>query len=362
MREGRIGLARVGAGTWMKDPSIVAGIVPDRDPTEKRPHALAAEALDRLVDQAQLTERERKSCAVLAGTTTGFNAEEEIAFLAAREATGVATHQWKLFCGGPGQLASFAARRLGARGPAMTFTTACTSTSVALMQALRLLRAGRAERVVVVGLEVLLRMSVEGFRFLQLYSEDRCRPFDRARCGIQLGEAAGALLLEPRRDRGARFELLDGCVRHDPSHVASGSTDGATAATVIREALQRSQVAPGEVTAVKAHGTGTPSNDLSELRALQAVFGERPPPFASLKGVFGHTAGCSGVLETAVWTWCLAHGFVPPSGGFEEPMEEAPLAPLTRPLETGGRPGTHLFNAFGFGGTSVAFLMRDHGA
>lgn len=358
MREGRVGLRPLGTTSPLHEEELVAAIIPDEDRSERRPITLTERLVDRLILEAGLTESERRACAVFVGTTTGFAASEEIAYFR-EKARG---RSWKLLCGGPGQLAAFVARRLGSRAPLFTYTTACTSTAVGLLMALQMIRAGQIERALVFGLDVLMKISVEGFRYLQLYSESGCRPFDKARDGLQLGEAAAGLLLEPRRERGRRFELLEGALRHDPSHIAAGSSDGSTAATVIREALQRSGIAPNEITAIKAHGTGTPTNDLSEMRGMQTVFDAAVPPFVSLKGAFGHTLGASSALETAVWLWCLEQGFVPASAGFATPDPEAPLAPLTRPLETRGRPGAHLFNSFGFGGTSVSYVIRDHGA
>jgi 3-oxoacyl-(acyl-carrier-protein) synthase len=353
LREGRSGLKPAAPGAaW----TLPGALIPDSGPLETRPIDLAARVVDAAVAQAGLTARQRERCAVFFGTTTGLAAAEEATWLSERQAGsvfhGIMRH------GGPGRLACMMAARIGSHAPAFSFTTACTSTAVGMVMAARMLRSRRIERALVLGLDVMMRVAADGFRYLQLYSETRCRPFDRDRDGLQLGEGCAALLLEP--GDGGRFELLDGAIAHDSSHIAAGSSDGRTAATVIEEALRRSAIAPAEVTAIKAHGTGTPTNDLSELNALDRIFGGRPPPFTSLKGAFGHTLGASAALETAAWLWCLEEGFIPPTHGFATPSEPA-LSPLTSALETGGRPGVHLFNAFGFGGTSVAYLVRDRG-
>jgi 3-oxoacyl-(acyl-carrier-protein) synthase len=95
---------------------------------------------------------------------------------------------------------------------------------------------------------------------------------------------------------------------------------------------------------------------------MERAFGEAVPPFTSLKGAVGHTLGCSCALETVLWTWCLEAGFVPMCQGFTSPDEDVPFEPLRSPLETEGRPGFHLFSAFGFGGTSVSYVLSDRGA
>lgn len=361
LRLGQSGLGPLGPGSLFGEPGLTVGVIPAGGPGEGRASQLAELLLEELVEDAALTAQERRSCAVFAGAASGISSSEEIATLEKiREGR---PWQSDLLSGGPGRLAAFAAERLGARGPLFTYTTACTSTAVALFLAVRLLRAGRIERAVVLGVDVLMKISIEGFRSFQLYSEGRCRPFDRDRDGLQIGEAAVGMVLEaPRGSRASRFGLLDGALAHDQSHIAAGSNDGRTAAALMAETLRRSAVGAADVTSIKAHGTGTLTNDLSELRGLSAAFGPAPPPFASLKGALGHTLGSSAALETVVWTWCLAQGFAPASHGFLTPCEEVPLAPLREPLRTEGRPGVHLCNAFGFGGTSVAYLLDDRGA
>lgn len=361
LRCGRSGLAPLGPGSPFGEETLTAGAIPAAFTGEERAQRLAELLIERLVEEARLTDKERRSCAVFGGVASGVHSCEEVGTLG-RIRRG---EPWRseLLSGGPGRFTAGAAERLGARGPLFTYTTACTSTAVALVMAVRMLRAGLVERAAVLGVDVLMRVFLEGFRSLQLYSESRCRPFDRDRDGLQIGEGCVGVVLE-RGSAGSRvrFGLLDGAIARDPSHIAAGSDDGRTAAAIMADALRRSGVEPSEVVSIKAHGTGTPVNDLSELRGLRAAFGDSPPPFASLKGALGHTLGSSAALETVAWTWCLEQGFVPFNAGFETPTEEVPLAPLREPHLTGGRPGVHLCNAFGFGGTSVSYVLTDRGA
>jgi 3-oxoacyl-(acyl-carrier-protein) synthase len=308
---------------------------------------------DAAVRALGLSKAELADTAVFAGTCTGVAASEEIAFIRDRHA-GL-KWQSKFLCGGPGRLAAFCAQEFGARGPQFTYTTACTSTAVGAVMAARMLRQGRINRALVIGLDLVMKLTLEGFRLLQLYSEAGCRPFDARRDGLYLGEACAAFVLE-RGDGPLQF--LDGAIHHDPGHIAAGSTDGTTAAAVMNEALTRSGVRPGEVTAVKAHGTGTPTNDLTELNALSVAFGGKPPPFSSLKSTFGHTLGASAALELVTWTWCAEGGFMPATYGFQQKIAESPHAPQIEPRALGNERQVHLFNAFGFGGTSVSFLAE----
>jgi len=348
VREGRTGLRLANPDPW----GVPTGPIPDGDDSPRRSLTLTEQLADALIADARMSRAEAAECAVFGGTTTGSGATEE-------EQLVRSTEPW----GGPGRLTARLAAAIGAKGPASTYTTACTSSAIGLLMAVRMIRQGLVPRAVVFGLDLLMKITVVGFKQLQLYSTTACRPFDRDRDGLQIGEAVVGMVLEGRRGpRTARFEVLDGAVVHDPGHIAAGSSDGVVAAKVMNDAIRRSGLEPGEIRSIKAHGTGTGLNDLSELRGLSGSFGDRVPPFASLKGFFGHTLGASSILETVIWVWCLEQGFLPASCGFQNRLEESPLVPITRPIETHGRPGVDLYNSFGFGGTSVSYLVADRGA
>ena len=357
MREGRTGIARIPASEF---GGVSAAVIPGDDTSPQRPFTLSDQIAIQLIEAAGLTVGDRKELGVFCGTTTGVAASEEQAFF--QQGALAVNKAWTLLCGGPGRCTASFAQRLGAEGPMFTYTTACTSTAVALIMAVHAIRQGTVKRAVVFGLDVMMRISVEGFRLLKLYSPTVCRPFDKDRDGLQMGEAVAGLVLEAREgERRHRFEVLDGVIAHDPGHIAAGSATGTTAAFVMQQSLERAGLKPSDVTAIKAHGTGTKVNDMGELLGLERVFGSAVPPFASLKGAFGHTLGASTALELIVWLWCLEAGFVPPSIGFTNPSPGSTV-PLSKPLMTHGKPGIHLLNSFGFGGTSASFLVEDHGA
>jgi 3-oxoacyl-(acyl-carrier-protein) synthase len=363
-REGRSGIGQAPASCLVAPAGSLAGWIPGQPSLCDDPrgiYRLCDEVLDRLGQEARWSDAERAQCGLFLGTTTGNMPEDELP--AVEKVKKGLSWESQFLCGGPGRLACHVAQRTGLKGPIFTYTTACTSSGVALVMALQALRSGRLARALVFGADLVMKTSFEGFRLLGLYSEGRCRPFDRARDGLNLGEAGVAILLEAHEGPlRSRFEMLEGAIAQDPSHIAAGSTDGLTAATVMREAMRRSDVAPGQITAIKAHGTGTPANDLSELRGMAAVFQGRTPPFLSWKGFLGHTIGSSSAIEQVLSMWCLEEGFLPASPGFSTPPEEEPLSPLMQPLETAGKPGVYLFNSFGFGGTAVCYLMADRGS
>ena len=360
-RAGAPGLAPSRPDCLVANPGTIAGWVERFCDDPQGVFALSDRVLDQLARDCPLTAQERAETAVYFGTTTGNTPQDELPAIAKIKQG----QRWRsqFLCGGPGPVASHVAHRFGSRGPLFTFTTACTSTGVALMMALRAIRLGHVKRALVFGVDLVTKTSVEGFRLLQIYSDKPCRPFDRDRDGLNLGEGCAALVLEAAGDTPRnRFEILDGAIANDPSHIAAGSNDGKTAAGVMREAIRRAGINPGELVAIKAHGTGTPINDLSELRGMMAAFSGAPPPFFSWKGFLGHTVGTSAAIEQVLTLWCLEEGFLPAGPGFSTPTPEVPLSPLMRPLETNGKPGLYLFNAFGFGGSAVSYVVADRGA
>ncbi len=298
LREGRTGIAKTTGGEFA---GVLAAVIPGEDKTPQRPFTLTDRIAMQLVESAGLTVGERHELGVFVGTTTGVAASEEMAYF--QQGALAVNKAWTMLCGGPGRITAHLAQRLQAEGPLFTYTTACTSTAVGLIMATHAIREGSIKRAVVFGIDTLMRISVEGFRLLKLYSPVACRPFDKDRDGLQMGEAAAGIVLEARTgDRHSRFEVLDGSIAHDPGHIAAGSANGSTAARVMEMAIARAGLTKSAITGIKAHGTGTKVNDMGELLGLERVFGKTPPPFASLKGIFGHTLGASTALATRLPT------------------------------------------------------------
>lgn len=289
---------------------------------------------------------------VFVGTTGGFFVEAEVELFVARQTDPGATPWFGRR--GVGEVAEEIALQLGVRGPIATFSMACTSSAAAVLAAAAHLRSGTCDRAVVVGFDLLASMTLYGFRSLMLCDPAPCRPFDRSRAGLQLGEGCGVVVIE----RGAGdFEFLGGENRVDLSSMTASSTDGSTVETVIRGALSASGVSESDVVSIKAHGTGTVDNDLSEGRGIARVFGDSPPPFASLKGALGHSLGAAGALELVLWLATLRAGFLPGSIGFADRDAEIGVSPIVGNLSAPR--GVHLFHAFGFGGSCIAFTVRD---
>lgn len=281
----------------------------------------------------------------------------------------------------PGYVTQQLAARLGIDGPVLTLSTACSSSANALLVAADILQRGAARRALVVGAEGLSMISLTGFHALMLLDPEGCRPFDRERRGMQLGEAIGAVLLEadtvepdsrhpamsmdgqvpraqdaqerPSRDTGA--SLLGGANLCDIHHVTSATPDGSAMREVMELALADAGLQPEDIVLIKAHGTGSSDNDTAETAAMRALWGERRPPFTAIKRYLGHTLGACGTVELAALLGCLRAGFVPPAAGFSETDPELQLRPLTAAIPAPR--GPVMYNYFGFGGNYASLIV-----
>lgn len=248
------------------------------------------------------------------------------------------------------------AERHALEGPVLTLSTGCASSANALLAAAEAIGRGEIARALVVGAEGLSPVSLSGFDALMLLDPLGCRPFDRDRAGLRLGEAVGVLAVEPDGGRTPGLVLRGGANRCDTHHLTSASPDGAVMRDVMRAALADAGAVPDDIVAVKAHATGSVDSDRAEANALRAVFGEALPPITALKPVLGHTLGACGAIETVAMAACLAQGFVPAAPGFATIDDECGIAPLTHPIAA--RAGLHLLHFFGFGGNYTALVVE----
>ena len=250
------------------------------------------------------------------------------------------------------------ARRLadafGNPNPAVVVSNACISGLAALLQGRRMLLSGGYDHVVVVGAEVQSRFIVTGFQSLKALSEAPCKPFDAARDGLNLGEAAAAVVLGFGE---AGWELVDGAVRNDANHISGPSRTGEGSFKALRYVLK--QARPEELAFVNVHGTSTLYNDEMEAIAIDRA-GLLDVPVNALKGTFGHTMGAAGILESILSMHAVDAGIVLPTRGFSE-------LGVSRPVRVSALAGTTDKRAFvkllsGFGGVNGALLFRKGGA
>lgn len=252
-----------------------------------------------------------------------------------------------------GLLASRVAEKFGIDGGQFTINTACSSGVQALMYAAAMIRRGDCKRALVVGVECPGRVTLAGFHSLLLVTRDQCRPFDRNRDGLILGEAAAAMVLDTQRE-GPCFtgmQLLGAATACEPTSTTQNNPDAVR--TLINAALRNAGV--DRVDAIKAHGTGTPGNDLAEAVGVAACLGSERVPITSLKSALGHTLGACGVMETLAMAACWRAGYVPPTAGFQQPDPALDITPLAKALPL--PPGRMLLNYLGFGGNNGALVL-----
>lgn len=249
----------------------------------------------------------------------------------------------------------------GIRAPCQVIANACASGTNAIGHAFQCVRSGRYERVLSGGYDALSELVFVGFDSLQASTPEKCRPFDRDRTGMVLGEGAAILALENldvARARGAPVlaEITGYGVSTDNFHFTQPNPSGSGPRQAMEQALQSAHLSARKVDYINAHGTATPFNDAAEGKAIGELFG-RGVPVGSTKSMMGHSLGAAGAVEAIVCLLALQHQFLPPNINFHAPDEGADLnivANESRPASL----HTVLSNSFGFGGTNASLIMQ----
>ena len=256
--------------------------------------------------------------------------------------------------------AEYLRRMLGTSGPALTVSNACSSGSDALMIALEWLRTGRCDLAIAGGCDSVSKVAFNGFNALRVSSSEPCRPFDAKRSGLNLGDAAGVVILEaPEKalERGVRveYELGGAGKTADGFHITQPESSGKELERAIRIALEQAELTPAEIDFVNAHGTGTLVNDRVESAVLARVFG-RDLRYHSTKALTGHTLGAAGAIEAVFTELMLKMRRAAASRRCEHPSEEIALPPLA---ESAAIPGNAAVStSLAFGGSNAALVLR----
>ena len=239
-------------------------------------------------------------------------------------------------------------------GPAMVVSTACASSAKVFASARRAMAAGVCDAAIVGGVETLCQTTMHGFAALGLLSNRPCRPCDRDRSGISLGEGAGFALLEADA-ASHEFALLGYGESADAYHMSTPHPQGRGAALAMRAALATAGIARSQIGYVNLHGTATPSNDAAEDAAVCSVLGTAVPR-SSTKGATGHALGAAGIVEAVVTLCCLADDFIPGTANTTH------IDPAIRGhvlLEGRSAPVQFaLSNSLGFGGSNCSLIFR----
>jgi 3-oxoacyl-[acyl-carrier-protein] synthase-1 len=293
--------------------------------------------------------------ALVSATTVGGMDKTELDFAAEDYSSGfIETHP----CGdSTDKIADY----LGLSGYRTSLSTACSSGANAIMHGARLIKHGIVERAIVGGADALSKFTLNGFKSLMILDEGYCQPFDKNRSGLNLGEAAGFLVLESEDLAASRKEKkkcrLSGYANsNDAYHQTASSPDGEGAYSAMSKAIAMSGINREDIDYINAHGTGTENNDSSEGAAIIRVFGEHIPPFSSTKPFTGHALGAAAAIEAVFSVLAIQYGMLFPGLGFNQAIEGMGLVPVAEMRE--GLQISHvLTNSFGFGGNNSSLVF-----
>lgn len=251
----------------------------------------------------------------------------------------------------------------GFTGPKSTFMTACSAGATAIGYARDLIVSDHASIIVAGGVEPMSRLTYAAFNALKSVDPETCRPFDKNRAGLSLGEAAAIMVLESLEsalDRGARIygEMMGYGITCDSFHMTAPDEQASGAVRSMLAAIRDSGLSIDDIDYVNAHGTATPVNDVTETKAIREVFGKRAYaiPVSSTKSMHAHTLGASGALEGIVSVLALRHGFIPPTINYRQSDPQCDLDYVT----TGTRKADLrcvLSNSFAFGGNNTTLIF-----
>ena len=332
------------------------------DSTEAMPRS---SLLGMLAAREALTMANRTCDAFISGTTVGgmdLTEQHWLDYAEGRAIENICLHE-------AGESTNVIARHLKSINQSpFTFiatpSTACSSALNAIILGANMLRTGQAEAALVGGAESLSLFHLNGFNTLMILDHEPCRPFDASRQGLNLGEGAGYLVLEPEERAIERDAHILGYISGyantcDAYHQTASSENGEGAYLAMRGALQMAGLQPSDIDYVNAHGTATQNNDLSESSALMRLYGDCMPAVSSTKSFTGHTTSASGGLEAAICVLAMQHGFVPANLRWSQSAEG-----LVKPVgHTLFQPLKHVMcNAFGFGGNESVLVLSKEGS
>ena len=333
------------------------GIAPDFSIT--RTSLLGRVALREAVEMSNLKKVDNQRIAFISGTTVGGMEKSEQFYKDFLENDKrneyIALHD----CGACTDM--IAQEYPGRITMQTTISTACSSAANAIIFGADMLRCGRTDLVIAGGTECLSKFHLDGFNTLMILDSEPCRPFDKNRHGLNLGEGAAYVVMETRKhaeQRGIRpiCKLSGYANRCDAYHQTASSPEGEGAFRAMQAALQSAQLQPSDISYINAHGTGTPNNDESEGKAMMRVFGDKVPLVSSTKAYTGHPTSAAGAIESVISILALTRNFVPANLNFSEKIESLNFTPVTHVM-TDVELKHVLCNSFGFGGNDSSCIF-----
>jgi len=239
----------------------------------------------------------------------------------------------------------------------IVISNACISGLLAIITGMRLIQSGQYDNAVITGADVISKFVLSGFQSFQAISDEACKPFDSDRKGINLGEAAGSVILSSNKKFAAEIKLSGGGVSNDANHISGPSRTGEELSVAIKKALSNAAVSADAIDFISAHGTATLYNDEMEAKALN-ICGLEKVPVNSLKGYYGHTLGAAGLIESIITAHSMKENLLIPTRGFRETGVSQPIN-ICSTLQTASL-NKCLKTASGFGGCNAALVLSKN--
>jgi 3-oxoacyl-[acyl-carrier-protein] synthase-1 len=250
--------------------------------------------------------------------------------------------------------AQIVARHFGFKNQPIVVSNACISGVLAILTGMRLIRSGAYEHAVIAGADVISEFVLSGFQSFHALSDTICKPFDKARNGLNLGEGAATVILSAHQQTDTDVRVVSGAVSNDANHISGPSRTGEELGFAIKKTLSDAGLTAGDIDYISAHGTATPYNDEMEANAINYA-GLQHVPANSLKGYYGHTLGAAGLIESVIAIHAIKEGVIFPSLGYRENGVSRPINICTELLSKPVKAA--LKTASGFGGCNAAILF-----
>jgi 3-oxoacyl-[acyl-carrier-protein] synthase II len=367
LREARDCITRVTRFPVAECRCKTAGQVPDERLLKEQPEAnhvqrlhRASHMMIRALREAMTQRPDFKPELTVIGTTSGGMSYGEDYYRSVRR-HGNLRHAPTWIANYPAQKPVIDAQEaFGISAPCQVIANACASGTNAIGHAFECVRSGRYQRVLTGGYDTLSELVFVGFDSLQASTPEKCRPFDRHRAGMVLGEGAAILALENLDAALARgvpvlAEITGYGMSTDNFHLTQPNPSGIGPKQAMERALRSAQISPSEIDYINAHGTATVFNDAAEGKSISELF--NGVPVSSTKGMMGHSLGAAGAVEAIICLLALQHQFLPANinfGSADDGLDLNVVANATRPAPL----GTVISNSFGFGGTNASIVMR----
>lgn len=328
----------------------------DYESQTQKLNTILTSVIEDAIKEAGYSKKQRKDLHIFIGSTSMNMAQNEAfnqEYLNHRQGR-------ELINVGYGYVGDLVKEIVGSKYSSVGFLTACTSSVNAMITASKMIEAKKIKNALIVGVELHNKTTYKGFESLMLISNSKVyKPFDKASDGIILGEGCSAIILDAQKKHDNDFEILGSCSISDNYAETTTNPNGEVVAQTMDNAMLEAGITIRDLDLIKAHATGSENNNLSEARAIDILFEKYNTSckVTALKPFIGHTLGASGTNEIVLIEQTLKEGFIPPTYGFKEKIQDIKFAPLQKTFYT--QEATFLCNSVGFGGSNCAVVISN---